>query len=196
MSDDEVDVGMTMAMDMIEKLNEEHSETIEKNIKLEKEIQEIKDKRDGITEEKCDFCDKTKRSTYKEYWLRTSNGIKIDDKLSGDHLVSNHKLKCCEECRKIHNGGKELTYHWNDPEEIEAENSLRTDMIDWEEKWKKIKSPFTYKLVKEWDRIMDKKNDMDLLDESKGVGGLLWPCCFRGDRYDMRDYVYYECVLA
>jgi predicted nucleic acid-binding Zn-ribbon protein len=193
MSDDEVDVGMTMAMDMIEKLNEEHSETLERNIKLEKEIQDIKDIRDGITQNKCDFCEETKKSKYCEYEFRTSNGITIEKKHT-DYITSIHKLKCCEECRKIYNGGASLFHSWIIPKHIEEEREIRNEMIEWEQKWKKIKSPFTYKLVKEYERIAQSYCDLGL-DDGGGCLSVPFPCCFR-ELEEMMNYVYHTCIVG
>jgi hypothetical protein len=195
MSDNEVDVGMTQAMDMIEKLNEEHLEEIGKNVRLEKEIQELKDKRDGITEGKCSECRETKKDKWKSYYLRTSNGISVDDTTAA-YLAVSHRLNFCGECRKSLHAHAEIDERTT-PTEIREERDLREDMIKWELKWKKMKSPFTRNLVKEWERIMEVKSNLDLFQNGgKGIGGLTWPCCFRGDGGEMRDYVYYGCVAA
>jgi hypothetical protein len=67
MSDNEDDVGMTMAMDMIAKLNGEHAEVFASNLRLEKEIQDLKDKAAKIWTSTCSLCEKEKKSQFREY---------------------------------------------------------------------------------------------------------------------------------
>jgi len=194
MSDDEVDVGMTMAMDMMEKLNEEHAETLESNLRLEKELNAIKDKMDGISEKRCVICLETKRSKFFTCRLNTSTGISL---ARFRHTSDNYHSDlsngfACNECGI----NKNLPCCLN---KFQKEQLIRIKMIVWEQKWKKLKSPFTHTLVKEWDKIMNTMCDVSCdadpsgnreLDKPKSISEVPLPCCFRGNRGSMKDYVY------
>ena len=170
MSDDEIDVGMTQAMDMIAKLNEEHSETIEKNIKLEKEIQDMKDKAAKIFPGTCTLCRKEKKSQWKTYNPYENNhnpskGDGSDDFESDIKDIDEFNTDCrivsatvCSDC-----------WPFAEKERIDM---TRSDMIKWGQKFSK-NHKLTDHMVREHARI---KREIVGSDEGDVYGD--YPCYF------------------
>jgi hypothetical protein len=194
------DMGETGCMDMIEKLNEEHDETLTENVRLTNELEELKDKVAGISTMTCDSCCKTKKEKWNRYdYISVSEGCSLDYGWIGKQKYKSEikEIKICEECR-IENESEPTQLMFGSPfsrSPFVCYQRLTTEMTEWEKDFIKLKSDFTPRLVKKWEQLMS--YGVDLRDSNGGdptsFTKYQYPCFFR-DGGAMQNYVYQSII--
>jgi hypothetical protein len=181
------DAGETMAMEMIEKLNEEHDQTFAENVALKKKLEDMEAEYKGVSpleEKTCGCCEETKRS---HWWPESSYHIKgthVDSAGDGgqdlatypdgfDDIMDKriiHRHHICETCHKTR--------------KLLNEMQLRDRMVDWAIKFSKCKN-ITPRLVQEFKKLKEKSEDYKYRNGASMIIGGPWPIYFNDADEDM-----------
>jgi predicted metal-binding protein len=165
------DAGETMAMEMIEKLNEEHDQTFSENVALKKKLEDMEAEYKGVSpleEKTCGCCKETKRSHWQQTGCYHIKGTRVHEAgCGGEDLATYPDGFDDMEDQRVWKS-YDICGHCNATRLLINEMTLRDRMVAWAIKFSKCQN-ITPRLVQEFKKLKEKADS-----PSGGANPLVW----------------------